>query len=166
MKKAGYFLTVAFLITVLTIFTIKFMDKTEYTFSIIKPDATSRNLTTEINEYFTKNGIEIVAQKTIRMSKEQAEEFYAEHKDRPFFGSLVEYMTSGPIVVQVLKGKNAIKRNREIMGATNPADAASGTIRATYAESIDRNSVHGSDSPESAKREISMFFNYDEVTAK
>lgn len=138
----------------------------EYTFSIIKPDATSRGLTKEINTLFTDKGLVVVEQKTIRMTKKQAQEFYIEHKNRPFYDSLVEYMTSGPIVVQVLKGKNAIKLNREIMGATNPKDAAPGTIRALYAESLDRNSVHGSDSPEAAKREISMFFDYKEVTSK
>lgn len=140
------------------------MDKTEYTFSIIKPDATSRGLVDEINTYFTKNGLEIVESKKIRMTKEQAAEFYAEHKDKAFYEPLIEYMTSGSVVVQVLKGKDAIKRNREIMGATNPANATSGTIRAVYGESVERNSVHGSDSPESAKREISMFFDYNTVT--
>ncbi|MEQ9115333.1 MAG: nucleoside-diphosphate kinase [Rickettsiales bacterium] len=138
----------------------------EYTFSIIKPDAMSRGITKEINKHFTDKSLEVVAQKVTTMTKEQAKEFYIEHKERPFYDSLVEYMTSGPITVQVLKGKDAIKLNREIMGATNPQDAAPGTIRAKYAESLDRNSVHGSDSPEAAKREISMFFDYEEVTKK
>ncbi len=142
------------------------MSNIEYTFSIIKPDAVSRHLESEINEIFAQNGLEVVAFKPMTMTVEQASEFYAEHKGRPFYNSLVEYMTSGPVVVQVLKGQNAITKNREVMGATNPKDAAPGTIRAQFAESIDRNSVHGSDSPESAKREISMFFDYNEVTSK
>lgn len=167
LNKILLIVILAVVAVIITIYTKnKLMDKTEYTFSIIKPDAVSRDLGNEINAYFTKNGLEIVESKKIRMTKEQAAEFYAEHKGKAFFDPLVEYMTSGPIVVQVLKGENAIKRNREIMGATNPANAEPGTIRAAYGESIDRNSVHGSDSPESAKREISMFFDYDTVTKK
>ena len=114
--------------------------------------------------FFTKNGLEVVTQKKLTLTTEQAQEFYAEHKERPFFNDLVAYMTSGEVMTQVLAGENAIAKNREIMGATNPADSAEGTIRAKYGESIDRNSVHGSDSPTSAKREISLFFDYDELT--
>src|SRR5690606_31421794 len=126
----------------------------ERTFSIIKPDATARNLTGAINAVIEKAGLRIVAQKRIRMTREQAETFYAVHKDRPFFGELVEFMTSGPVVVQVLEGENAIAKYREVMGATNPADAAEGTIRKLFAKSIGENSVHGSDSPEAAAVEI------------
>lgn len=152
-------------ILIITIWTVsKYMNHDEYTLSIIKPDATSRNLTSEINECFTNDGLRVVEQKTITLTRVQAEEFYAEHKARPFYNDLVTYMISGPVVVQVLAGKDAIAKNREIMGATNPANAAPGTIRAKFAESVERNSVHGSDSAESAKREISFFFNYDEVT--
>ena len=133
------------------------------TFSIIKPDATKRNLTGAINQRFEENGLRIVAQKRIRMSEEQAKGFYAEHSERPFYGSLVSFMTSGPVVVQVLEGENAILKNREIMGATNPENADEGTIRKDFAESMEANSVHGSDSPESAVREISFFFNEDEI---
>jgi len=135
----------------------------EYTLSIIKPDATERNLTEEINQMFLDNDLEIVAQKKMTLSKDQAEQFYIEHKDRPFYNDLVSYMISGPVVVQVLSGNNAIAKNREIMGATNPANADEGTIRKKFAESIDRNSVHGSDSAVSAAREISFFFKREEV---
>lgn len=138
----------------------------QYTLSIIKPDATSRNLTADINKFFTDKGLTIVAQKELLLSKEQAQNFYIEHKDRPFYDGLVEYMTSGPVVVQVIKGKDAIMKNREIMGATNPENAEEGTIRKQFAESLERNSVHGSDSEKSAKREISFFFDYDEITKK
>ncbi len=152
-------------ILIITIITVsKYMSPNEYTLSIIKPDATSRDLTDEINQYFINNGLKVVAQKTITLTSAQAEEFYAEHKSRPFYNDLVKYMISGPVVVQVLAGEDAIAKNREIMGATNPANAAPGTIREKHAESVERNSVHGSDSAESAKREISFFFNYDEVT--
>ena len=130
----------------------------QYTFSIIKPDATKRNLTGKINSYFESAGLAIFAQKRIRMSKEMAETFYAVHKARPFFNDLVNFMISGPVVVQVLKGENAVLKNREIMGATNPKDAAAGTIRKEFAESIEANSVHGSDSLENAKNEIAFFF--------
>ncbi len=130
----------------------------ERTFSIIKPDATRRNLTGKINAVFEENGLRIVAQKRIRMTKEQAETFYGVHRERPFFASLVEFMTSGPVVVQVLEGENAVAKNREVMGATNPANAAEGTIRKLFAESIEANSVHGSDSPENAAAEIAYFF--------
>ena len=143
-----------------------FMNHDEYTLSIIKPDATTRNLTNEINEYFVSNGLRVVAQKEITLTKEQAEEFYAEHASRPFYDSLVSYMTSGPVVVQVLAGKDAIATSRKIMGATNPANAEPGTIREKFAESLERNSVHGSDSEASAKKEIGFFFNYDDVTKK
>jgi nucleoside-diphosphate kinase len=130
----------------------------ERTFSIIKPDATRRNLTGKINARFEEAGLRIVAQRRIHMSQAQAEAFYGVHRERPFFGSLVAFMTSGPVVVQVLEGENAIARNREIMGATNPANAAAGTIRKEFAESIEANSVHGSDSPENAAIEIAYFF--------
>ena len=133
------------------------------TFSIIKPDATRRNLTGAINKRFEENGLRIVAQKRIRMSEEQAKGFYAEHAEKPFFGSLVSFMTSGPVVIQVLEGEEAIAQNRKIMGATNPANADEGTIRKDFAESMEANSVHGSDSPESAVREISFFFSDDEI---
>lgn len=130
----------------------------ERTFSIIKPDATRRNLTGQIIARFEENGLRIVASKRIHMSKEQAEGFYGVHKERPFFNDLVAFMTSGPVVVQVLEGENAIAKNREVMGATNPADAADGTIRKDFAESIEANSVHGSDAPETAAEEIKFFF--------
>ncbi|QQS12896.1 MAG: nucleoside-diphosphate kinase [Rhodospirillales bacterium] len=130
----------------------------ERTFSIIKPDATRRNLTGRINARFEEAGLRVVAQRRIWMSQQQAENFYGVHRARPFFGDLVKFMTSGPVVVQVLEGDNAIARNREIMGATNPANAAAGTIRKDFAESIEANSVHGSDSPENAAIEIAYFF--------
>jgi nucleoside-diphosphate kinase len=133
------------------------------TFSIIKPDATRRNLTGAVTKMLEDAGLRVVASKRIRMTKDQAEGFYAVHKERPFFGELVEFMTSGPVVVQVLEGEDAVKRNREIMGATNPADAAEGTIRKTYAESIEANSVHGSDSDENAAIEIAFFFKPEEI---
>jgi len=130
----------------------------ERTFSIIKPDATRRNLTGKINALLEGGGLRIIAQKRIQLSKSQAETFYGVHKERPFFNDLVKFMTSGPIVAQVLEGENAVARNREIMGATNPANAAEGTIRKTFAESIEANSAHGSDSPENAAIEIAYFF--------
>lgn len=130
----------------------------ERTFSIIKPDATRRNLTGKIVAKFEEGGLRIVASKRIQMTRKQAEGFYAVHKERPFFGELVDFMISGPVVVQVLEGENAIARNREIMGATDPKKAAPGTIRAEFAESIGENSVHGSDAPETAREEISYFF--------
>jgi len=136
---------------------------TERTFSIIKPDATRRNLTGKVNAVIEDAGLRIVAQRRIRMTRPQAEAFYAVHKDKPFFGELVELMTSGPVVVQVLEGENAIARYREVMGATNPANAAPGTIRALYAESFTGNSVHGSDSPENAKSEIDQFFTEEQI---
>ena len=131
---------------------------TERTFSILKPDATRRNLTGAVNAVIEKAGLRIVAQKRIRMTREQAETFYAVHKERPFFGELVTFMISEPVVVQVLEGENAIARYREVMGATNPANAAEGTIRKLYAESVGENSVHGSDAPETAALEIAQFF--------
>jgi nucleoside-diphosphate kinase len=135
----------------------------ERTFSIIKPDATRRNLTGKINALLEAGGLRIVAQKRIQLSRAQAETFYGVHKERPFFKSLVDFMTSGPIVAQVLEGENAVARNREIMGATNPANAAEGTIRKTFAESIEANSAHGSDSPENAAIEIAFFFSGLEI---
>lgn len=137
---------------------------TEHTFSIIKPDATKRNLIGKINSYLEAAGLKIVAQKMVVLTKSQAEAFYAEHSSRPFFGSLISYMTSGPVVLQVLKGKDAVSVNRNVMGATNPADAAPGTIRKDFAENIEANSVHGSDSSESAAREIAFFFSKSEIT--
>ena len=136
---------------------------TERTFSIIKPDATARNLTGQIIARFEEAGLRIVASKRIHMTREQAEGFYAVHKERPFFNDLVSFMISGPVVVQVLEGDNAIERNREIMGATNPADADAGTIRKDFAESIEANSVHGSDAPETAAEEIKFFFTDAEI---
>ena len=136
----------------------------ERTFSIIKPDATRRNITGQVAARLEDGGLRIVAQKRINMTREQAEGFYAVHKERPFYGDLVAFMTSGPVVVQVLEGESAVARNREIMGATNPADADEGTIRKDFAESIEANSVHGSDSQENAAIEIAFFFSDDEIT--
>jgi nucleoside-diphosphate kinase len=133
------------------------------TFSIIKPDATRRNLTGAVTKMLEEAGLRVVASKRIHMSRAQAEGFYAVHKERPFFGELVEFMTSGPVVVQVLEGEDAVKRNRDLMGATNPKDAADGTIRKALAESIEANTVHGSDSEENAKVEIAFFFTPDEI---
>lgn len=130
----------------------------ERTFSIIKPDAVAKNVIGKIVSRFESNGLKIVAMQLKQLTREEAEGFYAEHKERPFFGDLVEFMTSGPVVVQVLEGENAIALNRELMGATNPQEAAEGTIRRDFAESIDANAVHGSDSPASAEREIAYFF--------
>ena len=135
----------------------------ERTLSIIKPDATNRNLTGKINAKFEEAGLRIVAQKRMHLTKEQAGKFYAVHAERPFYGELCDFMASAPVVVQVLEGEDAVKRNRDVMGATNPADADEGTIRKTYAESIEANSVHGSDSEENAKIEIDFFFNEDEI---
>ena len=137
----------------------------ERTFSIIKPDATRRNLTGKINARFEDKGLRIVAQKRIWMTRLQAEQFYGVHKARPFFNDLCTFMTSGPVVVQVLEGEGAIAKNRDIMGATNPANAAAGTIRKDFAESIEANSVHGSDSPENAAIEISYFFAGSEIVS-
>jgi nucleoside-diphosphate kinase len=135
----------------------------ERTLSIIKPDATARNLTGAVNALIEKAGLRIVAQKRVRWSKAQAEKFYEVHKARPFYGDLVAFMTSGPIVVQVLEGENAVKAYRDVMGATDPAKAAAGTIRKELAESIERNSVHGSDSAENAAAEIALNFRPDEI---
>ncbi|MCA4919442.1 MAG: nucleoside-diphosphate kinase [Roseomonas sp.] len=135
----------------------------EHTFSIIKPDATRRNLTGKINAVFEDAGLRIVAQKRIHMTQAQAETFYGVHRERPFFEDLVSFMISGPVVVQVLEGENAVARNRELMGATNPANAAPGTIRKLFAESIEANSVHGSDSAENAAIEIAYFFAGSEI---
>jgi nucleoside-diphosphate kinase len=137
----------------------------ERTLSIIKPDATRRNLTGRINARFEGAGLRIVAQKRLRLTREQAEQFYAVHKERPFFRDLCEFMTSGPVVVQVLEGENAVQANRDIMGATNPATAAEGTIRAEFGESVEANSVHGSDSRENAAIEIAFFFAGVEIVA-
>jgi nucleoside-diphosphate kinase len=135
----------------------------ERTFSIIKPDATRRNLTGKINARFEEKGLRIVAQRRIWMTRMQAEQFYGVHKARPFFNDLCTFMTSGPVVIQVLEGEGAVAKNRDIMGATNPANAAAGTIRKDFAESIEANSVHGSDSPENAAIEIGYFFAGSEI---
>jgi len=135
----------------------------ERTFSILKPDATERNLTGAINAMIENAGLRIVAQKRVRISREEAERFYAVHKARPFFRELVDFMISGPVVVQVLKGDSAIAKYRDVMGATDPAKAAAGTIRKTHARSIGENSVHGSDAPETAVREIAQFFSENEI---
>jgi len=133
------------------------------TFSIIKPDATKRNITGSINKIIENSNLIIVAQKRIKLSKEKAEGFYAIHKDRPFFNDLIDYMTSGPVIVQVLEGENAVEKYRKIMGATNPENAEEGTIRKKHALNIQENSVHGSDSEENAKIEINFFFNENEI---
>ena len=135
----------------------------ERTFSIIKPDATRRNLTGKINAVIEDSGLRIVGQRRIKLSREQAEAFYGVHKERPFFAGLVTFMTSGPVVVQVLEGEDAVAANRKIMGATNPANAEPGTIRKEFAEDIEANSVHGSDSAENAATEIAFFFTPDEI---
>jgi len=135
----------------------------ERTLSIIKPDATRRNITGKINAMLEAAGLRIVAQKRVRLSGEEAGAFYAVHKERPFYGDLCSFMTSGPVVVQVLEGEDAVAKNREVMGATNPAEAAPGTIRADFAESIEANSVHGSDSAENAATEIAFFFSEDQI---
>ncbi len=135
----------------------------ERTFSIIKPDATRRNITGKIIDRLESASLRVIAQKRIHMSRDQAEGFYAVHKERPFFNDLVSFMISGPVVVQVLEGEDAIAKNREVMGATNPEDADPGTIRADFAENIEANSVHGSDGPDTAKTEIAFFFGDDEI---
>ena len=135
----------------------------ERTFSILKPDATARNLTGAINAMIEQAGLRIVAQKRVRITKEQAERFYGVHRERPFFGELVAFMTSAPVVVQVLEGENAIVKYRDVMGATDPAKAAAGTIRKVHAKSIGENSVHGSDAPETAVKEIAQFFSENEI---
>lgn len=135
----------------------------ERTFSIIKPDAAARNLTGAINAMIEQAGLRIVAQRRIRMSRQQAEKFYAVHRERPFYKELVEFMISGPVVVQVLEGENAVAKYREVMGATDPAKAAPGTIRKVHARSVGENSVHGSDAPETAAQEIAQFFSKDEI---
>jgi nucleoside-diphosphate kinase len=136
---------------------------TERTLSIIKPDATRRNLTGAINERFERSGLRIVAQKRLRLTQQMAEQFYAVHAERPFYKSLVSFMSSGPVVVQVLEGEGAVAKNRAVMGATNPANADAGTIRKDFAESIEANSVHGSDSAENAAQEIAFFFAQTEI---
>ena len=135
----------------------------ERTFSIIKPDATKRNLTGAINKIIEDNDIKIIAQKRIKLSKEKAEGFYDVHKDKPFFSDLIEYMTSGPVVIQILTSENAVKKYRDVMGSTNPDNADEGTIRKAYGLNIQENSVHGSDSEENAKKEIEYFFNEEEI---
>ena len=135
----------------------------ERTLSIIKPDAVGNNVIGKILQRFEENNLRIIASKMIHLTQEKAEGFYDIHKDKPFFPNLVEFMTSGPVIVQVLEGENAVNKNREIMGATNPADAAIGTIRKDFAKSIDENAAHGSDAPETAKVEIAYFFNEDEI---
>jgi nucleoside-diphosphate kinase len=135
----------------------------ERTISIIKPDAVAKNVIGEIYSRFEKAGLKIIAAKMMHLSEEKAGEFYAVHKERPFYGELVAFMTSGPVMVQVLEGEDAINKNREVMGATNPKEAAAGTIRADFAESIDENAVHGSDGPDTAKAEIAFFFSDDEL---
>lgn len=139
---------------------------TERTLSIIKPDAVAKNVIGEIYSRFEKAGLSIVAARMVHLSQQQAEGFYAEHKARPFFGDLVSFMTSGPVMIQVLEGENAVVTHRDLMGATNPADAAPGTIRADFAQSIDENAVHGSDSAESAAREIAYFYTEDQLCAR
>ncbi len=135
----------------------------ERTLSIIKPDAVKKNAIGNILAMFEDAGLRIAATKKIRLSQDQAQKFYEVHKERPFYGSLVEFMTSGPVVVSVLEGENAIKKNREVMGATNPAEAAEGTVRKRFANNIEQNAVHGSDAPETAKEEVAFFFNDDEI---
>lgn len=137
----------------------------ERTLSILKPDATARNITGKVNAMFEDAGFRIVGQRRVQLSREQAEQFYAVHKERPFYGELVDYMISGPVVVQVLEREDAVAKNRELMGATNPANAAEGTIRKTFAESIERNTVHGSDSLENANTEIAFFFKDSDIAA-
>ena len=137
----------------------------ERTFSIIKPDATRRNLTGAINDRLEKAGLRIIAQKRLKMTRQQAEGFYAVHRERPFFDGLVAFMTSGPVVVQVLEGEDAVAKNRQVMGATNPEKADAGTIRKEFATNIERNAVHGSDAPETAKEEIAFFFSTAELAA-
>ncbi len=135
----------------------------ERTISIIKPDAVAKNVIGEIYSRFEKAGLKIIAAKMMQLSEEKAGEFYAVHKERPFYGELVAFMTSGPVMVQILEGEDAIAKNREVMGATNPKEAAAGTIRADFAESIDENAVHGSDGPDTAKAEMAFFFSEDEI---
>jgi len=135
----------------------------ERTFSIVKPDAVRRNLIGKIYDRFESGGLHIIASRMVHLTRAQAQEFYAVHRERPFYDDLVTFMTSGPVMVQVLEGENAIARNREIMGSTNPADAAPGTIRADFAESVEANSVHGSDAPETASQEISFFFDESDL---
>jgi len=135
----------------------------ERTLSIIKPDGVAKNIIGKIYSRFEKAGLQIIAAKMLHLSKEQAGEFYAVHKERPFYGDLIEFMTSGPVMVQVLEGNNAISKNREVMGATDPKEAAEGTIRADFAETVDENVVHGSDGPDTAKVEIAFFFKDDEI---
>jgi len=138
----------------------------ERTLSIIKPDAVAKNVIGEIYSRFEKAGLSVVAARMVHLSQQQAEGFYAEHKERPFFGDLVSFMTSGPVMIQVLEGDDAVIKNRDLMGATNPKDAAAGTIRADFATSIDENAAHGSDSAESAAREIAYFFTEEQVCAR
>ena len=138
----------------------------ERTFSIVKPDAVRRDLIGKIYDRFETGGLRVIASRMIQLTRSQAQDFYAVHRERPFYNDLVDYMTSGPVVVQVLEGESAITRNREIMGATNPADAAPGTIRADFAESVEANAVHGSDAPETAREEISFFFEDSDICSR
>lgn len=138
----------------------------ERTLSIVKPDAVTKNIIGEIYNRFEKAGLKIVAARMMQLSREQAEGFYAVHRERPFFNDLVQFMTSGPVIVQVLEGEDAIRKNREIMGATNPAEATAGTIRHDHATTIDANAVHGSDAPETAKEEIAFFFKEDDIVSR
>lgn len=135
----------------------------EFTLSIIKPDAVAKNVIGEIYSRFEKAGLQIAAAKMVQLSEADAQQFYAVHKERPFYGDLVKFMISGPVMVQVLKGENAIAKNREVMGATNPQEAAAGTIRADFADSIDANAVHGSDGPDTARQEIEFFFSKEDI---
>ena len=138
----------------------------ELTFSIIKPNAVKKNAVGAIIKQFEESGLTVAAAKLVRLTENQCQEFYAEHKERPFFGELVSFMTSGPVLLMALYGENAVSKNREIMGATNPADAAPGTIRAQFGDNVGENAVHGSDSPESAKRELNLFFTENEFVNK
>lgn len=138
----------------------------ERTLSIIKPDAVAKNVIGEIYRRFESGGLHIVAAKMLQLRREQAEDFYAVHRERPFFRDLVQFMTSGPVLVQVLEGEQAVARHRQLMGATNPKDAAPGTIRADFADTVDENAVHGSDGPDTAKAEIAFFFREDEICAR
>jgi nucleoside-diphosphate kinase len=148
----------AFLLVVYLIDFLEFSMAIERTFSIVKPDAVAKNVIGKIYSRFEEAGLKIVASKMLHLTREQAGEFYAVHKERPFYNDLIDFMTSGPVMVQVLEGENAIAKNREVMGATNPQEAAAGTIRADFAKTVDENAVHGSDAPETAKVEIEFFF--------
>lgn len=162
----GFYARIHALVFIYTLFIFRKLIMSERTISIIKPDAVAKNVIGQIYDRFEQAGLKIVAAKMVQLSQEQAQEFYAVHKERPFYNDLVSFMTSGPVMVQVLEGENAIAKNREVMGATNPADAAPGTIRADFASSIDENAVHGSDAPETAAAEIAFFFNDSDICAR